>query len=148
MTVLYADTSALARAYFVDEVDHRALRGLLLDGDDPVVTSEIARLELTSAVLAAARAGRVRRPATVLARLDADCGDGGPLALVRLDPESVLPEAHRLLQAHPLRTLDAIHLAVALVELPGLADTTEIGFVTRDETQALAARAEGLALAG
>jgi predicted nucleic acid-binding protein len=148
MTLLYADTSALVRAYFADEPDHDPLRELLLEGDALVVTSELARLEFTSATTAAARAGRHHEPDVVLARFDGDCGDDGPLALVRLDAGRVLPEAHRLLQAYPLRTLDAIHVAVAVVELPGIAAGDDIGFVTRDRVQGAAATAEGLLAVG
>ncbi|MGH9039989.1 MAG: type II toxin-antitoxin system VapC family toxin [Acidimicrobiia bacterium] len=146
--VLYADTSALVRAYFVDEDNHEELRSLLFEGDDVVVTSELARLEFTSATLAAARAGRIRSARTVLARFDADCGDEGPLTLIALEATNILPEAHRLLVDHALRTLDAIHLAVALIELPNLATPPDIGFVSRDETQAAAAAAEGLTRVG
>jgi len=148
LTLLYADTSALVRAYFVDDVDHDPLRRLLLEGDDPVITIELARLEFTAAVEAAARAGRLRRSRPVLARFDADCGGSGPLALVALDPLSTFPEAHRLLRRHPLRALDALHLAVALQELPALAAGDAVGFVTRDAAQGAAAAGEGLPLAG
>jgi uncharacterized protein len=148
LTLLYADTSALVRAYFADEVDHDPLQRLLLEGDDAVVTSELARLEFTSVVEAAGRAGRLRRSRPILARFDADCGDGGPLALIALDPVTIFPEAHRLLRRHPLRTLDAVHLAVALVELPALAAGDTVGFVTRDAAQGTAATGEGLPLAG
>ena len=44
MTVLYADTSAVLRAYFHDEPDHETLRDLLLQGADLVITSELTRL--------------------------------------------------------------------------------------------------------
>ena len=50
MTLLYADTSALVRAYFEDEPDHAPLRERLLEGGEPVVTSELARVELASAI--------------------------------------------------------------------------------------------------
>lgn len=146
MTLLYADTSALVRAYFVDEFDHERLRRLLIDGEEPVVTSEVALLEFTSAVMAAARAGRISEPGMVLDRFRADCGDDGPVALVHLDVDDVLPEALRLVSRHPLRTLDAIHLAVALTGLIDLAEE-DIAFVTEDADQARAAITEGLRLA-
>lgn len=142
--LLYADTSALVRAYFADEDDHDELRSLLLEGSDPVVTSELARLEFASATMAAARAGRIRTARTVLARFDADCGDDGPLALIALEPARVLPEAHRLLVDHALRTLDALHLAVALTESGHFARPDQLGFVSRDGAQIDAAEAEGL----
>ena len=49
MSLIYADSSALIRAYFPDEAQLVDMRTLLLEGKDAVVTSEIARLELASA---------------------------------------------------------------------------------------------------
>jgi predicted nucleic acid-binding protein len=146
LTLLYADTSAVVGAYFADEADHVALRAMLREGDDPVVTSELARLELTSATLAGGHAGRLRRPGDVLARFDAECRPEGPIALIELEPRRVFPESQRLLAAHPLRSLDAIHLAVALIDALGLAGGTGLAFVTRDEAQWTAAQAEGLSV--
>ncbi len=147
MSLLYADTSALVRAYFADEADHRVLRETLLEGGDPVVTSELARVELASAIRAAGASGRLRRPNGVLARIDADCREAGPIALLRLRPQAVLPRAYDLVLEHRLRTLDAIHLAVAQEECPLIAGDDEFVFVTRDEDQAAAAAAVGFAVA-
>jgi uncharacterized protein len=144
VSILYADSSALARAYFADEPDHAELKAMLLDGPDPVVASDLARVELASAVEAAARTGRLRRSREVLARFDVHCHESGPITLLRLRPETVLPAAYRLILDHQIRTLDAIHLAVALTELPGLAGEDEAIFVTRDTSQAVAARTLGL----
>jgi predicted nucleic acid-binding protein len=146
LTVRYADTSSLVGAYFADEVRHLELRELLLEGDEQVVTSELARLELTSAVRAAARGGRIDDAGPVMDRFDADCGDRGPLALIRLVPERAFPEAHRLLVAHRLRSLDALHLSAALLLKRELVGVDDIVFVTEDRDQARAARAEGFEL--
>ncbi len=146
MTLLYADPSALIRAYFVDEPDHEDLRALLLEGTAPVVTSELARVELASAVGAASRAGRLRRWRGLLARMDADCGAEGPVTLIALRPPVVLPAAYELVLEQRLRTLDALHLAVALRECPPLAGDGDVELVTRDEQQAAAAKALGLAV--
>jgi predicted nucleic acid-binding protein len=145
MSLVYADASALVRAYLADEPDHALLRQRLLQGTDPVVTSELTRLELAGAVSAAVRDGRLRRPRLVLDRFDADCADDGPVVLLRLDPQPVLERAHRLVREHPLRTLDAIHLAVALGDATDLAAGEPVIFVTCDLAQAGAARALGLA---
>jgi predicted nucleic acid-binding protein len=146
VSLLYADTSALVRAYFEDEQDHAQLRQRLLEGDEPVVTSELARVELASAIRAAAAAGRLRRSAGLLARIDADCEESGPIALLRLRPQAVLPVAYNLVLEHRMRTLDALHLAVALEECPVLAGNDEIVFVTRDEDQAVVAAAVGFSV--
>lgn len=144
MSLRYADTSALLRAYFADEPDHAQLRASLLEGDEPVVTSEVTRVEMASAVRAAAVAGRLPRWRELLDRIDADCAEDGPIALLALRPRLVLPTAHRLVLDHRLRTLDAIHLAVALEECPELADGEDVVFVTRDKDQAVVAGALGL----
>ncbi len=143
MTPIYADTSVLARAYLADEAEHAALRARLLEGDAVVLTSELARVELASAVMAAARDRRVEDAERLLARIDADCGEDGPLVLVPLRPGEVLPLASRIVRDSRLRTLDALHLAVASLESRAM----ELVLMTRDREQANAARALGLAIA-
>ena len=146
MTLLYADSSALVRAYFDDEPDHLDLEALLLGGRDPVVTSEIARVELASAVRAASAGGRLSAWREVLARVDADLGENGPIEPIDLRPDIILPAAYSLVVEHRLRTLDAIHLAVCAEECPRLASGGEIVFVTRDDDQAKAARSLGFSI--
>jgi predicted nucleic acid-binding protein len=147
VSVLYADTSALVRAYFADEPEHAKLRALLLEGDEAVVSSELTRLEFASAVSAAAGAGRLRKSRLFLDRFDADCSSEGPIALLRLDAERVFPLAYRLLTEHDLRTLDALHLAVASISATALAGGDSVVLVTRDDHQAAAATTMGLATA-
>lgn len=146
MSLYYADTSALVRAYFDDEPDHGTLRRLLLEGAEPVVTSTLARVELASAVAAAARAGRLDRPRLTLDRFDADCANG-PVTLLSLDSEEALPLAYRLVAEYPLHSLDAIHLAVAMTKAAVLAAGERLVLVTRDGRQAEAAQALGLEVA-
>jgi hypothetical protein len=52
--------------------------------------------------------------------------------------------ARKLVLDHPLRTLDAIHLATALIEATAFAGGDEVAMVTRDQRQATAAKACGL----
>jgi predicted nucleic acid-binding protein len=144
LSILYADPSALVRAYFVDEPDHDSLRELLIEGDQPVVASELARVEFASAVAAAFRSGRMTQAGRVRARFDADCGEDGAITLLRLDPDSVFDLAYDLVANHELRTLDAIHVAVALTDVATLAAGEPVAFVTRDHCQAAAAAAHGL----
>jgi uncharacterized protein len=123
------------------------LKARLLEGDEAVVSSELTRLEFASAVSAAARTGRLRNSRLFLDRFDADCGKDGPIALLRLDPETAFPLAYRLLTQHDLRTLDAVHLAVASTSATALAAADSVVLITRDERQAAAAAAMGLATA-
>jgi predicted nucleic acid-binding protein len=135
------------RAYFADEPEHDELRSRLLEGEEAVVSSELTRVEFASAIAVAARGERLRDPRLFLDRFDADCGDDGPIALLRLDPEQVLPFAYRLVTEHDLRTLDAVHLAVAATSATVLATGESVVLVTRDERQAAAATAMGLGTA-
>lgn len=144
MSLRYADTSALVRCYFPDEPDHDHLRALLLEGAEPVVTSELTRLELASAVHGAHRAGRVVEPRELLATIDVDFGAAGPVTLLRLQADVVLRAATELVSLHPLRSLDALHLAVVRSTVTEIAAGEPIVLVTRDRRQMAAADALGL----
>ena len=144
MIVQYADTSAVVGAYFADEPDHEQLAAVLFDGAEAVVTSELTRVEFASAVTAAARAGRLDAADALIRQFDVDCRDDGPLSLLRFDSAQVFPLAQELVRGHRLRTLDALHLAVATTAAAALAD--EVAFLTRDLRQAEAARTLGLAV--
>ena len=143
MSLLYADSSALLRAYFADEDEHIELRSLLLGEREPVVTSEITRLELASAVRSAYSAGRVARSSDLLGRIEGDLAEDGAISPIDLRADAVIPTAYRFVLEHRLRPLDAIHLAVFAEDCPALAGDDEIIFVTRDVDQAKAARALG-----
>ena len=146
MSLLYADSSALLRAYFADEDEHIELRSLLLGEREPVVTSEITRLELASAVRSAYSAGRVARSSDLLGRIEGDLAEDGAISPIDLRADAIIPTAYRFILDHRLRPLDAIHLAVCAEDCPALAGDDEIIFVTRDDDQAKAARALGFAI--
>lgn len=141
--IVYADTSAVVGAYLADEPDQATLASVLFGGQEAVVTSELTRVEFASAASSAARAGRLNNAPDLLGRFDVDCGNDGPLALLRFDPARVLPRAYELVGGHRLRTLDALHLAVVLTAPAGLG---EIALLTRDARQAEAAEALGIVL--
>lgn len=147
MVVRYADPSALVRAYLEDEPEHEHLRASLLESDDPVLTSELARVEIASGLRAASRAGRIGDWRPLLGRIDANWSADGPITLLELHPPRALRTARRLVTAQRLRTLDAIHLAVALEDARAVAGDDPFVFVTRDADQAAAAAALGLAVA-
>jgi predicted nucleic acid-binding protein len=145
VALIYADTSAVVRAYFADEPDHEQLHELLT-GPDPIVTSELTRVEFASAVTAAYRARRMDNARVVLDRFDLDCGQDGLVTLLRLDAQAVLPLARKLVTQQVVRTLDAIHIAVALTDATALAGGDSVVFLTRDNQQAAAAKEVGLAV--
>lgn len=144
MPLLYADTSAVIRAYLSDEDDHAPLNRLLLVGNDPVVTSELTHVEFTSAIAAAHRAGRISNPDAILADFESECGEYGAFSLLAFDSATILPMARQLVLDNPLRAMDAIHLATALIEAVSLAGGEATALVTRDNRQAAAAKVCGL----
>ena len=119
------DTSALVKLV-VAEPETPALRSWLADEERTPVASDLARTELMRAV---------RRTLPDRAVLAHDILDA--VTLIRLAPP-VLDMAGRLAPT-TLRSLDAIHLATAL----SLGDDLD-GFVTYDDRQADAARANGV----
>jgi len=141
--VLYADTSAITRAYLADEAEYVQLDALLHAAAQPILTSEIARVEFAGAAVRAARAGRIGSAHVLIRSFDSDCRPDASISLVPLDRDAVMGPAQQLAVAHGLRALDAIHLAVALVEA-GRAGSAPFAFLTRDDHQAAAARGEGL----
>jgi hypothetical protein len=81
----------------------------------------------------------------LLYQFDHDTAAGNFLGVIPLAPHRVFPAARRLVTGnHPLRTLGAIHLAVALYEAPMLTGGASVTTVTRHQRQADAAKANGL----
>jgi uncharacterized protein len=136
----YLDTSALAKWYLneplSDEVDDY-LRTL-----PHAWISSLTALELRCLLARRRRAGEVgaEQEAAILALFEQDVSDGYLVALAVEDDH--FHTAGRLiarLPAHPLRTLDALHLAV--VHQAGLGS-----LATADRVMADAAQALGLAV--
>jgi uncharacterized protein len=144
--IAYVDASLLTRAYIPDEDGHDAARAVVMRDDVALVTGRITRLEVSGALVRAARAGR-HGPATfTLAKLDDDLGPGGPVVEVDPPADEVEARALALVREHGLRALDALHLAVASIVLPKLADKGEpVGFASRDGDQAAVAGSLGFA---
>ncbi|MEU8635519.1 type II toxin-antitoxin system VapC family toxin [Amycolatopsis sp. NPDC048633] len=135
MTAFYADPTALLTAYLADEPGHAELRELLIDGGHLVLTSELTRLELANAI-----AGGKPGVTGVLHRFEEDSRT--VLGIVPLKPQ-VLAAARSTVIESPVTALGAIHLAVALHSTAELTGGEPVTFVTRDERQADAAKANG-----
>jgi len=113
-TAVYIDASALAKLY-VPEAESERLDAFLR-GRVGLMISELAITEVLSAVARRKREGELRpEPANqIRGALLADA-ESGSFARLHLDP-AVHREAERLLLATdslPLRTLDALHMALA-----------------------------------
>jgi predicted nucleic acid-binding protein len=138
--IVYLDSSVLARSYLADEPGHDEAMLLLLDQDMPAITCTLTPLEVSGAIVRAARAGRAKRDGLnaeeLLGLLDSDLGEGGLVTLVSAPAHEVEAAAMKIIRAHGLRAMDAWHLAAARLTAPGLAEPGEpIGFASRDEAQ-------------
>lgn len=147
MSNYYLDTSALVKRY-IDETGSAWLRALVDPALSPMlVVSQLPIVEMTSAFNRRLREGTVNRD-DYTRMMDAfrdDC-----LVEYRIMPlnGSITDLACELLERHPLRAYDAIHLGTALVinrlliahRMPALT------FLCADERLLDAATAEGLAV--
>jgi uncharacterized protein len=78
--------------------------------------------------------------------LDADLSLDGPVAVLSAAQAQVEDTARRLVREHAIRAMDAWHLAVASLALPGLAEPgEELAFVSRDQAQSAVATLLGFA---
>lgn len=142
--IVYVDSSVLARAYLVDEAGHDAAVALLDDPDIALVTGTWTRIEVSGALVRAARAGRADE-AGLLDLLDADLGPDGAVTVISAPQDEVEARALPLVREHAIRAMDAWHLATAALVLPELVEPGEaIGFATRDEAQAAVAATLGM----
>lgn len=136
--MIYLDTSWLVKLY-VDEPDSRAIQKIA-NSDPDVVVSDLAYVEFHAAV---ARRRRERRIAaktalSLIARFRKDWTQRIRVAVSR----DVLLRAADVLAAHPLRTLDALQLASAMLLAEAAPETPRFG--SSDQRLVAAAAANGL----
>lgn len=147
MISYYLDTSALAKRY-VDEVGSQWLRDVVTSERSLLLlTSRLAIVEMISAFTRRLRDGSLTRQEFMKVR-DAfreDCLSEYQIMPPTLD---IVDLACSLLERHPLRAYDAVHLATALsahlfLHKWGYRDLV---FLSSDERLNRAASAEGLAV--
>lgn len=141
--ITYADPSALVGTLLGDAADPGSLHAIILTGEDTVVVSETALVEVASACMAAERDRRVPDGRDVFAKFQSWCRPGKRIRLLGAPDSAILSRAVALTQSHRIYALDAIHLAVALELVVPAAAGEPVRFLTRDRTQAQAARALG-----
>jgi predicted nucleic acid-binding protein len=136
----YFDTSALVKRY-IEEAGRRDVLRLLRRYD--VVTSVILPLELRSALRRRTSDGTLdgERVPEILKRV---ATDRAYWTLVEAATD-VLAAAEMLVATHPVRTLDAVHIASAQI-FQGRLSIPELLFVSADQRQANAASAAGMAV--
>lgn len=134
----YFDTSALVKRY-IDEAGRREVLQLLRRHD--CVTSAVLPVELRSALRRRVSEGTLdaERVPEILKRV---ATDRAYWTLVEVASD-VLTAAETLVATHPLRTLDAIHVASAQL-FAARVTASELIFVSADARQAEAAAAGGM----
>ena len=145
MTAYYVDTSALVKRY-VDEVGSVWLRALLDPAVQPViVVSQLLIAEMTSAFTRRVREGTLSRED--YARLQ-DVFRNDCLTEYQAFPvsQAVIDLAGNLMERHPLRTLDALHLATGLLVRNFLSQQgmEDVVLISADERLLVVAAAEGM----
>jgi predicted nucleic acid-binding protein len=131
--IAYLDSSVLARCYLVDEDGHQQATALLDDTEIATVTGTWTRIEVSGALVRAARTGRGDEKG-LLALLDADLA--GPVVVLGAPQDQVEQHALDLVRQYALRAMDAWHLAVAALVVPPLLGPGEPqAFASRDEAQ-------------
>ncbi|MFL5817364.1 MAG: type II toxin-antitoxin system VapC family toxin [Conexibacter sp.] len=144
--IVYVDSSVLARAYLRDEAGSDDARRLLTDPAIGKATGPWTRIEVSAAIVRAANAGRPVAAADALAELDGDLEPNGRVALLAAPAGEVEAKALAIAREHGLRALDALHVALASIAIPKLADKGEpLGFASRDGDQATVAESLGFA---
>jgi hypothetical protein len=141
--IAYLDSSVLARAYLADEDGHEHAVGLLADADVAAVTGTWTRIEVSGALIRAARSGRADADG-LLALLDADLATDGAVTLLSAPQDQVEETALGLVRGHAIRAMSAWHLAEASLTLRSLAEPgEELAFASRDHAQATVAQLLG-----
>ncbi len=142
--IAYVDSSLLARAYLDDEEGSAEAQRLLDDRSIAKFTSRLTRIEVSGAIVRAARGGRPVSVERKLAVLDADLQPDGRVAVISGPSLPIEQTALELARTHGLRALDALHVALASLAMPPLADRGEqLGFASRDDAQGEAAKSLG-----
>ena len=140
MVWAYFDTSALVKRY-VDEAGRAELLRLLRRHE--VVASAILPIELRSALRQRVSEGSLdaARLPQIIKRLSADRAYWTLIGV----STGVLTAAESLAATHPVRTLDAVHVASAQIFRDGLS-LVDLLFVSADQRQTETAAAVGLSV--
>jgi uncharacterized protein len=131
--IAFLDTSAFAKRYVLEQGSEEVTN--LCQRADSLIVSVICFPELVSTL---SRLVREKRLAQVeYRRLKAAViGDMKDIDICQITP-AVLESVTSLLEVHPLRAMDGIHLGCALVVAPDV-------FISADHRQIAAARKAGL----
>jgi len=146
MVAYYLDTNAILKEY-VNELGSVWIQRTLASDSTVVATTQLTFAEMTSALNRRVREGTVTSTnyARLIGRFRDDCRSRYQLVAVSMP---ILRHASELLERHPLRAYDAVHLATALLVHRKLISARRPGpiFLCADDRLLQAASAEGLAV--
>jgi uncharacterized protein len=141
LKIAYVDSSIIVRYYLPNDPGHPDALSLFEDDQIALVTATLTHIEVSGALVRAARV-----PADdALARFDSDL-QLGTITLVGVDNnDDVERLALHIVRTYGIRALDAIHIATAQLVLPELTGPGDVAvFISRDGEQAAAAEQLGL----
>lgn len=133
---VFLDTSAFAKRYVVEQGSDKVLA--MCQQADSLVVSVICLPELLSTLSRLVREKKLTKAAYLKLKSDA-MADLADVDVCQIAPE-VLAAVVSLLELHPLRAMDTLHVACALACKPDV-------FVSADHRQLSAARKAGLKIA-
>jgi predicted nucleic acid-binding protein len=144
LTAFYADTSVLLKLH-VQEQGSSWFQTLVNSPGTSITTTELSIVEVHSAFSRLVREGRLTK--TEYQELTTDLKDMCESRYTLIEVSTlVIDIACELLERHPLRAYDAIHLATTIFANQGLISTAKPGltFLSADLRLLTAAIAEGL----
>jgi predicted nucleic acid-binding protein len=130
---VFLDTSAFAKRYVAEPGSDKVLSAC--QQADSLVVSVICLPELISTLSRLVREKRLTKAAYLKLKSDA-MADLADVDVCQITPQ-ILASVVSLLELHPLRAMDALHVACALASKPDV-------FVSADRRQLTAARKAGL----
>lgn len=140
MAIYYMDTSAIAR-YYVSEVGSAWIQGLVAPtAGNIIVSCGLLPVEFFSLLERKQREGTVTPADAAIFRAQFLQDAQAHYLLVAFD-ENILTHARQLVLKHPLKTLDALHLASALEFSHMFAEP--MTFVAADKQLLTAAQSKG-----
>jgi len=134
----YLDSSALIKR-FVEEKGSECVRRII-EREEPIATAKIAYAEIHSGLARKRREGNIssNQYTLICRQVERDWN-----SYVRMDlTDDALSLVRTLIQRHPLRGLDAIHLASALILKTSLGE--QVSFASADVRPLRAAAKEDL----
>jgi uncharacterized protein len=144
LKVAYVDSSLIVRYFLPNDPGSAEVAVLFADPDTALVTGTLTRIEVSGALVRAARNQRTS-PKELLDRFDYEL-ESGLFTLVGADRDDTEQLALDLVRSYGIRALDAIHVATAKLTLPELVASADTAlFLSRDAEQAAVAAKVGLA---